>query len=85
MSELLAKVEMVAQYVELYEDEVRVQMPLAPMGVIKLRGIFGIDFKKANFFIAGKMTIKWRRASPRAPIIPLTSCLTMAWKRLSAS
>ena len=44
MSELLAKVEMMAQYVELYEDEVRVQMPLAPMRVIKLRDIFGIVF-----------------------------------------
>ncbi|MDI6897918.1 zinc ribbon domain-containing protein [Methanocella conradii] len=71
MSELLAKVEMMAQYVELYEDEVRVQMPLAPMRVIKLRDIFGIDFKKANFFIAGKMTIKYReRGVPQSAYYP---------------
>ncbi|WP_174591441.1 zinc ribbon domain-containing protein [Methanocella conradii] len=71
MSELLAKVEMMAQYVELYEDEVRVQMPLAPMRVIKLRDIFGIDFNKANFFIAGKMTIKYReKGVPQSAYYP---------------
>jgi hypothetical protein len=60
MSNLLAKVEMMWQFVELYEDEVHVQMPLSLMHVIKLRDITDIDFKKANFFIAGKMTIKYR-------------------------
>lgn len=60
MSNLLAKVEMMAQFVELYEDEVHVQMPLALMHVIKLKDITDIDYKKANFFIAGKLTIKYR-------------------------
>jgi len=60
MSNLLAKVEMMAQFVELYEDEVHVQMPLALKHAIKVRDITDIDFKKANFFIAGKLTIKYR-------------------------
>ncbi len=60
MSNLLAKVEMMAQFVELYEDEVHVQMPLAIMHVIKLKDITDIEYKKANFFIAGKLTIKYR-------------------------
>jgi len=60
MSNLLAKVEMMAQFVELYEDEVHVQMPLALMHVIKLKDITDIEYKKANFFIAGKLTIKYR-------------------------
>jgi hypothetical protein len=60
MSELLMKVEMMSQFVELYEDEVHVQMPLALMHVIKLKDITDIEFKRANFFMTGKMTIKYR-------------------------
>jgi hypothetical protein len=60
MSELLAKVEGMAQFVELYDDEIHMQMPLAIMQVIKLKDIIDIEFKKANFFMAGKMTIKYR-------------------------
>ena len=60
MSELLMKVEMISQFVELYEDEVHVQMPLSLMHVIKLKDITDIEFKRANFFMAGKMTIKDR-------------------------
>lgn len=60
MSELLMKVEMMSQFVELYEDEVHVQMPLALMHVIKLKDITDIEFRRANFFMAGKMTIKYR-------------------------
>jgi hypothetical protein len=60
MSELLAKVEMMAQFVELYEDEVHVQMPLSVMKVMKLKDIFDIEFKSANFFMSGKLTIKYR-------------------------
>jgi aspartate carbamoyltransferase regulatory subunit len=58
MSELMARVEMVSQYVELYEDEVRVQMPLALPHDIKIKDISGIEFKKANFFVAGKLAIQ---------------------------
>jgi hypothetical protein len=60
MSNLLARVEMMAQFVELYEDEVHVQMPLSIMSVIKLKDITDINYKKANFFMAGKMTINYR-------------------------
>jgi hypothetical protein len=60
MSNLLAKVEMMAQFIELYEDEVHVQMPLTVPHVIKLKDITDIDYKKANFFIAGKLTIKYK-------------------------
>ncbi len=60
MSELLAKVEMMAQYIELYEDEVHIQMPLSLVRVIKLKDITDVDLKKANFVIAGKLTIKYK-------------------------
>ena len=60
MSNLLAKVEMMAQFIELYEDEVHVQMPLTVPHAIKLKDITDIDYKKANFFIAGKLTIKYK-------------------------
>ncbi len=60
MSNLLAKVEMMAQSVELYEDEVHVRMPLAIPHVVKIKDITNIEFKKANFFIAGKLTIKYK-------------------------
>jgi hypothetical protein len=60
MSNILARVEMMAQFVELYEDEVHVQMPLSLMSVIKLKDITDINYKKANFFMAGKMTIHYR-------------------------
>jgi len=39
MSELLFKVENMAQFIELYDDELHVQMPLAIMQVIKLKDI----------------------------------------------
>jgi hypothetical protein len=60
MPGMLARVEMMAQYVELYEDEVHVQMPLALKRIIRLKDIVDIDFRKANFFMGGKMTIKYR-------------------------
>jgi len=51
---------MMSQFVELYEDEVRVQMPLALAHVIKLKDITDVELRKANFFIAGKLAIKYR-------------------------
>ena len=60
MSNLLAKVEIMAQFVELYEDEVHVQSPLALLHIIKLKDITDVQFKKANFFIAGKLTLKYK-------------------------
>lgn len=60
MSELLYKVENMAQFIELYDDMVHVQMPLALAHVIKLKDITDVDFRRANFFMSGKLTIKYR-------------------------
>ena len=60
MSNLLVKVEIMGQFVELYEDEVHVQTPLALMHVIKLKDITDVNLKKANFFIAGKLALKYK-------------------------
>ncbi len=60
MSEVLFKVENMAQFIELYDDEVHVQMPLAIMHVIRLKDITDIEFKRANFVMAGKVVIKYR-------------------------
>jgi hypothetical protein len=60
MSELLYKVENMGQYIELYEDELHVQMPLAIMQVIKLKDIIDIEFRRANFVMSGKVVIKYR-------------------------
>ena len=60
MSELLVKVENMAQFIELYDDEIHVQMPLALKQVIKLKDIVDIEFRRANFFVAGKLVIKYR-------------------------
>ncbi|WP_128860039.1 zinc ribbon domain-containing protein [Methanocella paludicola] len=60
MSELLFKVENMAQYIELYDDEVHVQMPLAIMQVIKIKDITDIEFRRANFVMSGKVVIKYR-------------------------
>ncbi len=60
MSELLYKVENMAQYIELYDDRVVVQMPLAIARDIKIKDIVDIEFRRANFFMSGKLTIKYR-------------------------
>lgn len=60
MSELLWKVEMMAQSAELYEDEVRIQMPMARSRTVRIKDIIDVDYKKASFFMAGKMTLKYR-------------------------
>ncbi len=57
MAELLAKVDMVAHSIELYEDELRVQLQLAPKFVIPLKDIVDLEFKRAWFFLAGKLII----------------------------
>jgi uncharacterized Zn-finger protein len=57
MAELLAKVDMVAHSIELYEDELRVQLQLAPKFRIPLKDIVDLEFRRAWFFLAGKLTI----------------------------
>ncbi|BAI62186.1 hypothetical protein MCP_2114 [Methanocella paludicola SANAE] len=57
MAELLAKVDMVAHSIELYEDELRVQLQLAPKFKIPLKDIVDLEFRRAWFFLAGKLTI----------------------------
>lgn len=61
MAELLYKVENMAQFIELYDDRVQVQMPLAARHVIPLKDITDIEFRRASFFMAGKMTIRYRQ------------------------
>ncbi|HTY90327.1 MAG TPA: zinc ribbon domain-containing protein [Methanocella sp.] len=60
MPELLYRVENMAQFIELYDDRVHVQMPLALMRVIPLKDIVDIEFRRANFFVSGKLVIKYR-------------------------
>jgi hypothetical protein len=57
MSELLAKVDMVAHSIELYEDELRVQLQLAPKYIIPLKDIVDLEFRRAWFFLSGKLII----------------------------
>jgi len=57
MSELLAKVDMVAHYIELYEDELRVQLQLSPRYVIPLKDIVDLEFRRAWFFLSGKLIV----------------------------
>jgi hypothetical protein len=57
MSELLAKVEMVAHSIELYEDELRVQLQLSPKYVIPLGDIVDLEFRRAWFFLSGKLIV----------------------------
>ncbi len=57
MSELLAKVDMVAHSVELYEDELRVQLQLSPKYVIPLKDIVDLEFRRAWFFLSGKFIV----------------------------
>lgn len=57
MAELLAKVDMVAHSIELYEDELRVQLQLSPKFRIPLNDIVDLEFRRAWFFLAGKLTI----------------------------
>jgi hypothetical protein len=60
MSELLAKVDMVAHSVELYEDELRVQLQLAPKYVIPLEDIVDLEFSRAWFFLSGKLIVMYK-------------------------
>jgi hypothetical protein len=60
MSELLAKVDMVAHSIELYEDELRVQLQLAPKYVIPLKDIVDLEFRRAWFFFSGKLIVVFR-------------------------
>jgi len=57
MAELLAKVDMVAHSIELYVDELRVQLPLAPKFRITLTDIVDLEFRRAWFFLSGKLVI----------------------------
>jgi len=57
MSELLAKVDLVAHSIELYEDELRVQLQLAPKYVIPLKDIVDLEFRRAWFFLSGKRIV----------------------------
>lgn len=61
MTELLYKVENMAQYIELYDDRVHVQMPLAVKQVIMLKDITDVEFRRASFFMSGKLVIKYRQ------------------------
>ncbi|WP_174591442.1 zinc ribbon domain-containing protein [Methanocella conradii] len=60
MSELLAKVDMVAQSIELYEDELRIQLLMARKHVIPLKDIVDLEFRRAWFFLAGKLVVVYR-------------------------
>jgi hypothetical protein len=60
MSELLAKVDMVAHSIELYEDELRVQLQLAPKYIIPLKDIVTLEFKRAWFFLSGKLIVLYK-------------------------
>lgn len=57
MAELLAKVDMVAHSIELYDDELQVQLQLAPKFRIPLKDIVDLEFRRAWFFLTGKLTI----------------------------
>ncbi len=57
MSELLLKVDMVAHSVELYEDELRVQLQLSPKYIIPLKDIVDLEFRRAWFFLSGKFIV----------------------------
>jgi hypothetical protein len=57
MSELLAKVDLVAHSIELYEDELRVQLQLSPKYVIPLGDIVDLEFRRAWFFLSGKLIV----------------------------
>jgi hypothetical protein len=57
MAELLARVDMVAHSIELYEDELRVQLQLAPKFNIPLKDIVDLEFKRAWFFLSGKLIV----------------------------
>ena len=60
MSELLAKVDLVAHSIELYEDELRVQLQLAPKCVIPLKDIVDLEFRRAWFFLSGKLIVMFK-------------------------
>lgn len=60
MSELLAKVEMIAQSIELYEDELRMQQLMARKHIIPLKDIVDLEFRRAWFFLAGKLVVAYR-------------------------
>jgi hypothetical protein len=57
MSELLAKVDLVAHSIELYEDELRVQLQLSPKYIIPLGDIVDLEFRRAWFFLSGKLVV----------------------------
>lgn len=57
MAELIAKVDMVAHSIELYEDELRVQLQLSPKYKIPLKDIVDLEFKRAWFFLSGKLIV----------------------------
>ncbi len=60
MSELLARVDMVAHSIELYEDELRVQLQLKPRYVIPLKDIVDLEFRRAWFFLSGKFIVVFK-------------------------
>ena len=57
MAKLLSRVDMVSHSIELYEDELRVQLQLKPKYRIPLKDIVDLEFRRAWFFLAGKLTI----------------------------
>jgi hypothetical protein len=60
MSELIARVDMVAHSIELYEDELRVQLQLAPKYVIPLKDIVDLEFRRAWVFFSGKFAVVYK-------------------------
>jgi hypothetical protein len=51
---------MVAHSIELYEDELRVQLQLSPKYVIPLKDIVDLEFRRAWFFLSGKLIVVFK-------------------------
>ncbi len=68
MSEPLVRVDMVAQYIELSEDELCIQLPLSSKYVIPLKDIVDLEFKRAWLVIAGKLVIVYNEKNERQKV-----------------
>jgi hypothetical protein len=68
MSEPLARVDMVAQYIELSEDALCIQLPLSSKYVIPLKDIVDLEFKRAWFVMSGKLIVFYQENNEKQKV-----------------
>ena len=86
MSGPLARVDMVAQYIELFEDELCIQLPLSSKYVIPLKDIVDLEFKRAWFVMAGKLVIVYNENNEKQKVyMPFNFLAGRGWRRWSPS